>query len=115
MDDKEAIGWIQLNAKPYVRTICKSNWGAILSQMVETAVFQRKHKQLIDKTKGSNDEDLLEHTVLFEHMEGGCEDCGQHDWEYDSSRGETLCGHCGLVTKDIEFDGHSYLFLQKND
>jgi hypothetical protein len=115
LDDEEAIGWIQLNAKPYVSTICKSNWGAILSQLVETAVFQRKHKPLIDKTKGSNDEDLLEHTVFLEHMEGGCEDCGLHDWEYDSSRGETLCGHCGLVTKDIELDGHSHHFLQKQN
>ena len=33
-----------------------------------------------------------------------CEECGATDWTEDTTRGEVVCNHCGLVTEQAMID-----------
>ena len=112
LDDEEAIGWIQLHPDQYMATICENRWGAILSRLIETAVLQRINRSSNDRQTMSGAELSSANLEIFQVQGDECEECGEYDWVYDSSKGEMACGKCGLVTDDIEMDGHEHHFFQ---
>ena len=111
LDDEEVIVWIQLNPDQYLTTICNERWGAILSRLIETAVHQRKNHSSNDRQTLSDAELSPENLEIFQIQGDECEECGEYDWVYASSKGEMACGNCGLVSEDIEMDGHEHHFF----
>ena len=111
LDDDEVMDWVRKNPNIFVNLICKTHWGAIISQLVETAVSQRNPRlnQIEVPDKITNDE-IDERTEFREKsdIDLSCTNCGLDDWLFDPSRGETYCSNCGYVTH-IFLDTHDQL------